>query len=234
LEVKPPERNIQNMKKDLLIKNNFYHIYNRGVDKRIIFNNEMDYKRFIFSLFLFNDDNQNFIYPNKKNLDLQITNINNMKRKPLIDILQWTLMPNHFHLLVRQREEVGISQFMQKLGTGYTLYFNNKQERTGRLFQGSFKAKLIETDSYLTQLAAYIVLNPIKLIFPNYKEKKLTESEYVQILQFLNDYKWSSYNDYFGKEILSDLTNKDLFLNIFGGTTEDFKQYIIDNLKIGG
>ncbi len=222
------------MKKDLLIKNNFYHIYNRGVDKRIIFNNEMDYKRFIFSLFLFNDDNQNFIYPNKKNLDLQITNINNMKRKPLIDILQWTLMPNHFHLLVRQREEVGISQFMQKLGTGYTLYFNNKQERTGRLFQGSFKAKLIETDSYLTQLAAYIVLNPIKLIFPNYKEKKLTESEYVQILQFLNDYKWSSYNDYFGKEILSDLTNKDLFLNIFGGTTEDFKQYIIDNLKIGG
>ena len=160
------------MKKDLLIKNNFYHIYNRGVDKRIIFNNEMDYKRFIFSLFLFNDDNQNFIYPNKKNLDLQITNINNMKRKPLIDILQWTLMPNHFHLLVRQREEVGISQFMQKLGTGYTLYFNNKQERTGRLFQGSFKAKLIETDSYLTQLAAYIVLNPIKLIFPNYKEKK--------------------------------------------------------------
>ncbi|KKR04878.1 MAG: Transposase [Parcubacteria group bacterium GW2011_GWC2_39_14] len=234
MEVKPPERNIQNMKKDLLIKNNFYHIYNRGVDKRIIFNNEMDYKRFIFSLFLFNDDNQNFIYPNKKNLDLQITNINNMKRKPLIDILQWTLMPNHFHLLVRQREEVGISQFMQKLGTGYTLYFNNKQERTGRLFQGSFKAKLIETDSYLTQLAAYIVLNPIKLIFPNYKEKKLTESEYVQILQFLNDYKWSSYNDYFGKEILSDLTNKDLFLNIFGGTTEDFKQYIIDNLKIGG
>jgi len=114
--------------------------------------------------------------------------------EPLIDIAAYALMPNHFHLLVRQRKENGISNFMQKLMTGYTMYFNTKNKRTGTLFQGRYRSEHVQNDRYLKYLISYIHLNPIKLIDPAWKESGIVNS--TRAKKFLEQYRYSSYIDY--------------------------------------
>lgn len=103
-------------------------------------------------------------------------------------------MPNHFHLIARENDDRGISKFMQKLTTGYTMYFNKVNNRTGTLFQGKFKAEHADTDNYLSYLMPYIHLNPVKLIEPKWKETGIKDKSWAEI--FLNNYKYSSYLDY--------------------------------------
>ena len=107
-------------------------------------------------------------------------------------------MPNHFHLLVRERTEGGIARFMQKLLTGYTMYFNTINERSGALFQGKYKAEHVDNDRYLKYLIAYIHLNPIQLIEPRWKEVGLKNRARAE--QYLNHYRYSSFLDYCGTE----------------------------------
>ncbi len=151
------------MKKSILANDQIYHIYNRGVDKRDVFMDNQDYLRFIHNLFEFND--RALISNNGYYFDS--SNSNKMtERKPrqlLVNILIFTLMPNHFHLLVQQKEENGIIKFMQKLGTGYAMYFNKKYDRVGGLFQGRFKAVLVNKDSHFIHLPFYIHANPLDL-----------------------------------------------------------------------
>ena len=131
----------------------YYHIYNRGVEKRIIFQNKKDYNTFLEILIY-------YLVPDKK-WPKQI-----FSRKPQVKISQgvsllcYCLMPNHFHLLVKQKEDNCIVAFMNALGITYARYFNKKYDRVGSLFQGRFKAKLVETDEYLLHLSKYIHLNP--------------------------------------------------------------------------
>ena len=105
-------------------------------------------------------------------------------------------MPNHFHILLKEKREDGISLFMQKLTTAYTMYFNKKNERTGSLFGGTFKAEHLDKDTYLKYIFAYMHLNPLKLINPKWKELGL--KNFNQANSFLVNYKWSSYLDYKG------------------------------------
>jgi len=114
-----------------------------------------------------------------------------------VDIASYCLMPNHFHLLVRAREEGGVSKFMQKLTTGYTMYFNKRYERTGALFQGKFKATHVNNDRYLRYLISYIHLNPVKLIEPKWKETGISNRERAE--RYLREYAHSSYLDYMGE-----------------------------------
>src|SRR3989344_2009952 len=114
----------------------FYHIYNRGTDKRNIFTSRADRDRFLALLYLANQDEPVDLKLQGSTL-LEIVERSGM---PLVEIAAYCLMPNHFHLLVRELEEGGISKFMQKLTTGYTMFFNKKYERSGSLFQGRFKA----------------------------------------------------------------------------------------------
>jgi putative transposase len=128
-------------------------------------------------------------------------------------------MPNHFHILIHEKKEGGISLFMQKLQTAYTMYFNKKHDRNGSLFQGTFKAQHITKDVYLKYLFAYINLNPIKLIDLKWKEngiKNLNESE-----KYLNEYRYSSYADLIG---IKRIENK--ILDIF-----KFPEYFNSELK---
>jgi len=131
----------------------FYHIYNRGVEKRTIFQNEKDYRTFLEILIY-------YLVPDKK-WPVEI-----FSRKPQVKIshgvslLCFCLMPNHFHLLLKQKKNDGIKSLMHATGITYSKYFNKKYDRVGSLFQGRFKAKLIETDDYLLQLSKYIHLNP--------------------------------------------------------------------------
>ncbi|MEK7095926.1 MAG: transposase, partial [Patescibacteria group bacterium] len=130
------------MQKPQFAQDQIYHIFNRGVEKRDIFVGEKDYFRFVHDLYEFNDEDRvyNSLYFFKrepKSIEVQPQYVKK-ERKLLVDILAFVLMPNHFHLILRQRVENGIVKFLQKIGTGYTMYFNKKYERVGSLFQGRF------------------------------------------------------------------------------------------------
>lgn len=174
----------------------YYHLYNRGTEKRIIFRHDKDRNRFLASLYVSNGSNtihasnhQALTIPELLTLD---------RGEPLVDICAYCLMPNHFHLLVRERTEGGIARFMQKLLTGYTMYFNTINERSGALFQGKYKAEHADNDRYLKYLIAYIHLNPIQLIEPRWKEVGLKNRARAE--QYLNHYRYSSFLDYCGTE----------------------------------
>ena len=152
------------MKRPFFKENCIVHIYNRGVDKRTVFLDDGDYIRFIHYLFVLNDKKQDINLGRK--LIMKEVEPPSLKkpRELLVEILAFVLMPNHYHLLLKQKSENGITKFMQKIGTGYTMFFNEKYPRTGSLFQGRFKAVLLKRDAHFLFLPHYIHLNPLDLI----------------------------------------------------------------------
>ena len=215
-------------RKDSFVTNNYYHVYNRGVDKRTIFGNKSDYYRFIHNLYEFNSEDA-AINLNRRLIDRGETSINNRKeRKLLVNIVCYCLMPNHFHLILQQRVRNGITKFMRKIGTGYTMYFNTKNERRGVLFEGAFKAIWIEDDSYLMHLSRYIHLNPAKLATDADKiELADMQNNQTLIKELLKAYRWSSYRDYAGKHNFPSVINKKAVLTYFNGK-EDYAKFILD------
>jgi len=205
------------MRKDKLVSDNIYHVYNRGVEKRPLFVNDQDYKRFVDGLVIFNDTNP-VINPKQR---IKHIKKGNHKRKPMVDILAFCLMPNHFHLLLRQRTENGITEFMRKLGGGYVNYFNLKHQRVGHLFQGKFKSVLIDDEPQFTYIPFYIHLNPLDLNFPNWRENGVDKLK--KAIDFLNNYTWSSHPDYAGKGASSLILQKD-FLNEILGRPSSYKK----------
>jgi len=167
----------------------FYHIYNRGNSKQIIFHDVNDYDRFMRLLFVANGS---VISRNLSTRAKEIFEID--RRKPLVAIGAYCLMPNHFHILLTEIELGGISKFMQKLTTGYSMYYNNKYKRTGALFEGKFKSEHVSDDNYLKYLFSYIHLNPLKLIQTDWKEIGLKDM--VKAREYLTAYKYSSHNDF--------------------------------------
>ncbi len=188
-----------------------YHIYNRGTEKRKIFLDKGDYERFIFIMELFNNTDPNFNVT--RNLENKYKNKKGVEN--LVKIETYCLMPNHYHFLLEEIIEGGISKFLQKVMTGYAMYFNKKYERTGSLFQGKPKAKHVDKDSYYMQLKAYIDLNPVEMFDKNWKKSGKVRSIPLAI-KFLNDYKWSGcknfniYNKYLSGEYGLP-TNEELF-----------------------
>lgn len=176
----------------------YYHVYNRGTDKRVTFQDEYDYKRFMVLLYLCNGTNAIDLREHYSEGSTFGDVLYFRHGEKLVDIGAYCLMPNHFHLLLREIKEGGISSFMQKLSTGYTMYFNKRNERTGSLFEGRFKAKHADTDEYLKYLFSYIHLNPLKLNDPDWKEKGIIDLQKTK--EYLNEYPYSSYHDFFGRK----------------------------------
>jgi REP element-mobilizing transposase RayT len=144
------------IRKEEFFVGGLYHIYNRGVDKRIVFEDKQDFYQFLDMMDIFNQDRSlgsRLVYNYPINIE------HRGKTSMLVEVVAFCLLPNHFHLILREKVDGGISKFMQKLGTGYTMYFNQKNERSGALFQGKFKSKLIETQKYLEYLSVYVNLN---------------------------------------------------------------------------
>lgn len=143
------------------VNGHFYHIYNRGVEKRNTFTNRWDYYRFLETLNFY----RKIPLPAKlSDFRRNKATIKDIKeQKEIIKIYCFSLMPNHFHLLIQQLEDLGITNFLKKITNSYTKFFNTKYERIGPLFQGSFKARLVETDEYLLQLTKYIHRNSFSL-----------------------------------------------------------------------
>lgn len=199
----------------------YYHIYNRGVDKRDLFLDEADRKRFQRSLCIANG-NKPVVYKLVQGRPLELID----RGEKIVAIGAYCLMPNHFHLLLKEISEGGISTFMEKLGTGYSMYFNLKYKRTGALFQGKFKAQHVSFDEYLKYLYAYIHLNPVKIVDQGWEKRKLEDKENAK--KFLTAYPYSSYMDHVGNKredsvILSPEHFPDYFSKI-----GDFETYLED------
>jgi len=184
----------------------FYHIYNRGVDKRTIFSDTYDMKRFFQSMEEFNVEKAiGSIYENsflKKN---QLGG----EASKLVNFVCYCLNQNHYHFVLEQVLDGGIEKFMQKLGTGYTMYFNNKYKRTGSLFQGVFKASHINSNEYLLHVSAYVNLNN-------------------RVHKIDNSLSWNSWNEYIGEKP-SDFCKKDIILGQFDNKDE-YKKFAESSL----
>ena len=207
----------------------FYHVYNRGTEKRKIFLDRADYYRFTVLLYLANGDRPvnmreiRILGPDYQGL-LKIK-----QGDVLVDIGAYSLMPNHFHLLLREHIEGGISKFMLKVMTAYTMYFNGKYDRKGSLWQGVFKAQHADSDNYLKYLYSYIHLNPVKLLQSNWKEKGINDIKKAK--KYLNNYEYSSYPDYTNIGRYQDvILNKKAFPEYFKDHI-DFEKELLDWLK---
>ncbi len=194
----------------------FYHLLNRGVDKRNIFLDKQDYFRFIHSLYAFNNvENADTNHTYKKmNSDTELSK----NRKLLVRIHFFCLMPNHYHLMVSPAVEDGIPRFMKKLNMGYARYFNEKNDRTGALFQGKYKSVLVENDAHFLYLPYYIHFNPFDLKMPEWRNNKINNPK--KALEYLRSYRWSSHLDYIGVKNFPSVTQRTFFLELFNGEKE--------------
>src|SRR3989344_3332667 len=168
--------------------------HNHRNSKQKIFLDQEDYNHFVKLLYLCNST-RSITY---RDISMNVYDFD--REETLVYIGAYCLMPNHFHFLVKEKAENGISKFMQKISTAYSMYFNKKYKRTGGLFEGKFKSQYIGIDRYLKYIFSYIHLNPIKLIEPGWKEKGIKNIK--NAIKYLKTYQHSSYLDYLNEDRL--------------------------------
>ncbi|MFA5871055.1 MAG: transposase [Candidatus Paceibacterota bacterium] len=214
------------------VNGKIYHLYNRGADKRSIVCDDHDRFRFTHSLFEFNNSDSllHFSRRSSQLVEVGLRPIGSgekiQKREPrkfLVDLIAFCLMDNHYHLMVRQRVDGGVSKFVQKFGTGYTHYFNQRHERSGVLFQGKFKSVPVSDDAQFNFLPFYIHANPFDKKFKEWREKEMKNPK--QAIEFLKEYRWSSFPDYVGIKNFPSVTQRELLLDYFGGEKEIEKAF---------
>jgi putative transposase len=209
-----------------LVVNEFYHLYSRGVDKRKIFWDDRDCRRFLALLYLCNGSEIVNIQKLRKE-ELRYEDIFLLDRgEPLVAIGAYCLMPNHFHILIHEISEGGTSLFMKKLLTGFAMYINKRHERSGTLFEGRFKSEHVHSNNYFHYLYSYIHLNPLKVLDPNWRKVGLTLVKGA--MEYLKQYPYSSYKDYLGDERLeAKILSRTGFPDFFQdpGSFERFHEY---------
>jgi REP element-mobilizing transposase RayT len=202
------------MRKEAFANGEFYHVYNRGVDKRIIFNDESDLNRFFKSMVEFNT-----VSPVGSLYENSFRQLGGSTAKPedrLVNMIAYCLNPNHYHLILEQIKDGGISEFMKRLSGGYTWYFNNKYRRSGALFQGRFKSIHIDSNEYLLHVSVYVNLND-RVHQLGGSTAKLVRSR-------------GSWGEYGGKKI-KGICKKDIILEQFRNTGE-YKKFANSSLKM--
>jgi putative transposase len=178
-----------------------FHVFNRGVEKRKIFLDKQDYKMFVYYLFIYlaNPETIKVYYPNLPGT-LKIANLYGE-----LDLLTFCLMPNHFHLQIQPKTVDSITKLLKQISNAYTKYFNEKYDRVGHLFQGRYKAAKINNDELNIHVHRYIHLNPMV----------------ANLADTLEDYTYSSYQEYMNPGGVKNICNTETFLSHFGG----FKVY---------
>jgi len=190
-----------------LVNGQFYHIYNRGVEKRRVYEDRRCYRRFLQAIRYYQLEGPKPKFSNS---------FNNKTFKPdlskkIVDVICYCLMPNHFHFLLKQLKDGGISEFISKLINSYTKFYNLKYNRVGPLFQGQFKAVLIESDEQLLHVSRYIHLNPIASF----------------LVKDLNQHEWSSYQEYI--EGVNGLCQKEEILNFYKDP-QKYQKFVLDQV----
>jgi len=214
-----------------------YHVTMRALDDNLIFKDENDHFRGIFSLYEFNNSNpvnisirrRNRIIEKKKEkmIDVGGRSVFVDERDKMVEVLAFCFMPNHIHLMLKQVKGNGISKFMQKVGGGYAKYFNKKYARKGHVFQDAFKSVYIENDNQFMTTASYIFTNPIALIEPGWKKFGIRSHTVKEVREFLASYKWSSYLDCIDIKNFPSVTEREFLLDMMGGA-EGLKNVITD------
>lgn len=210
-------------KKVQLANGEIYHIVSRAIDGIDLFRGEGDYLRMIHDIFEFNDlspvisTQRVFYHRNKNETGSDPVSFERRERQLLVEILSFCLMSNHIHILMKQLRDGGIQKFMQKLG-GYAVYFNTKYQRKGHLFQGKYRAVHIKDDRQLMTVFVYIHTNPVAILFPKWKERGIGDIK--KAIEFIENYRWSSYSDCLGIKNFPSLTNRKFLVETMGGVEE--------------
>lgn len=186
----------------------YYHIYNRGVEKRSIFQNNRDYGRLIKTIKYYQLEGpkprlSKFLNSSIFKLDLN---------SKIVEIICYCLMPNHFHFLIKQLKDGGITEFISKLSNSYTKYYNTKHSRIGPLLQGEFKAVLVEGEEQFIHLSRYIHLNPIASL----------------LVKDLKNFRWSSYEEYISNS--NGICSKEDIMGYFK-SPRDYEQFVLDQVS---
>jgi len=199
----------------------YYHVYNRGTEKRKLFLDKSDHERFISLLYLCNNTHPVHRSDRKNLSTLKLFSL--QREETLVDIGAYCLMPNHFHLLLREHSEGGLTLFMQKVSVAYAMYFNKKYSRKGVLFEGKFKAQHVTKDEHLKYLFAYIHLNPIGIIDREWKKHRIKNK--ADAKRYIKNYVYSSFFDYANTETRpeNNILNKSAFPEYFE-TIKDFEE----------
>lgn len=202
-----------------IVKDEIYHVFNRGIAKQPIFLEKRDYARAlqVINFYAYFKPKLRFSYFNRLPLDQRHEFLNDlkMKGKKQVEIFVFCLMPNHFHFLLKQKEEDGIANFVRNFQNSYAKYFNMRYGRTGSLFESMFKAVRIESDEQFLHVARYVHLNPLT-------------SYLIKDADGLDFYLWSSFKDYLGN-VESNLIRKDFLLKFFSSAVE-FKNFTLDQM----
>lgn len=218
-------------RKTQFINDEVYHIVMRRIGDKPLFLGKDDYYRGIFSLYEFNNMHPVEILKRRRDRLVEKKRLAKIggdrvsaelklvadRREKLVDILAFALMPNHIHILVRQLKDGGITKFINKVGAGYPAYFRKKHniKEKGYFFQSRFISVPIKTDEQLIAVFVYIHTNPISLVESGWKRGRV--KNITKAIEFLENYKWSSYQDYLGKKNFPSVTDRDFLTEMTGG-----------------
>ncbi len=189
-------------RREIITTGEYYHIFNRGVDKKIIFKQKGDYSRFLMSLIYFNTEAPIQMRSEEKVLPKD--------KERLVDVVAFCPDPNHFHLILKENKENGIATFMKKIGTGHAMYFNKKYNRSGFLFQGRFKSVHINSNDQLLYASAYVNCN-----------------SQIHGIEEAEKYPWCSFPEYLGRKGIG--CQKDEILQQFKAA-EEYKAFCMEKV----
>lgn len=201
----------------LLATDEYYHVFNRSIDKRPIFHSPRECKRAISVMYYYSFGQppirfSKFLTLSKERREQIMYSLS--KRKTIVDFIAYCIMPNHFHFLLKQKVDSGISRFMANFQNSYARYFNTKSERKGPIWQGQFKAVRIEDDIQLLHTSRYIHLNPLT-------------SFIVSDIKMLQEYIWSSLPECLSMNVNKKICDKSIILAHFKGY-KDYKRFVFD------
>lgn len=204
----------QTMRNIAIATGEFYHVFNRGVDRRTIFERPEDFQRFHQYLYLFND--RNYRNPSGdpvfNDALLASQEVLPDDRDPYVDIAAYCLRGNHYHLLLRQRLDNGVAAFLHRLGMAYTKAFNRENDRSGALFEGTYQAVHVHSDAHILHLPRYIHLNALDLAFPEWRSGMV--DDWSAAMNIIDQHPWSSHHYYSGRgqnlAVLSEETVRDI------------------------
>jgi len=208
---------MSNPRKILLQNDNVYHICNRAIEGMTIFKSQRDYERALMLLRFYRYDSLPMRLSHLLQLSPAIQDEvlrSLIAKQRLVDILAFAIMPNHFHLLLRQNMEDGISKFVSNISNGFARYFNTKYKRVGPIFQGSFRAVFIENDEQLMHVSRYIHLNPVASSILRFEDLRLS--------------RWNSFSEYLNLN-RSNLVDTELIMSLFKDTAS-YEEFVKDHV----
>ncbi len=198
-------------RKEVLVTDEIYHVFNRSVNRQPIFHTQRECQRFydLIDFYRFSDPKDRFSHYNRLPLEARVAFFSKLKSSQarLVDILAFSIMPNHYHLILRQLQEGGLSSFSRKIQNGFAKYYNIKSGRFGSVFQAMFKAVRVETEDQLIHVVRYTHLNPVTGFI-------------LRDVAELITYPWTSFSMYMNdsldtfietKTVLSQFSTKKLF-----------------------